>query len=974
MFEKQIVSFSQSAGSISLIGATVLLDVEDRAGVHIAANNLAQDFARVTKGDPSPLKVLNERSLSNDTKIDRAIMIGCIESSRLIQRLQHDGKINVESIRGKWEAYLTAVVENPLPWCEKALVIAGSDKRGTIFGTYTLSEQIGVSPWYWWADVAPKLHAEIYALPVSTSDGEPSIKYRGIFINDEAPALTGWVLEKYGKYGCEFYKHVFELLLRLKANFMWPAMWPGYPNPGASFFTDDENQKLAEDYGVCISTSHHEPMQRLSNEWFTKNEDGSWDWLRNKENVRKFFEEGAQRAKGHESYFTLGMRGEYDRKMATDDPAAVVKDVIANQRAILKNVYGAEDSVPQLLALYKEVLDQFESGRLEVPDDVTLLFADDNHGTLRRLPSGKEFQRKGGAGIYYHFEYVGIPRSYKWINSNSLGKVWHQLQEAYRRHARQIWVFNVGDIKPIEIPMTFAFSLAWNIDSVQPDNFSRFFQVFAEREFGSDLADEVAEVWHEYDRLASLRKHEQIEADTFSLLHYNEAEKVLERWKTTLERAQAIYDRVSEDQKAAAFELVLHPVKASYIYVALRIAQGKNKLYARQRRNTANPLAQKVLKLFDDDFTLQEEFHSLLHGKWNQMLRQTHFGYEDTWHAPSRDMISGLCYVQRRQDSNPIVGQMGVAVEDHEGVRPGRINEESERTHPSRRDLVPGVTLQPMNRYSEPRWFEIFTRGTQTIHWRATSPHSWIELSTTSGRLEPDSADDACVEITIDWDQVPADFDQEVLIDIRSDEGDFEQIHLPLQGHRVDEDFKHGFVESSRCVSVPASACAVPSPYTVLPETGREIGGSIALSTSSSEAVEIPWLTYKLYTFTETPSAKVLLLFTTTLDVDPTDLMSYEVQVDDGEIQSRQLVHKRQLRQEEVMWNVADYLQVDGWFDAAQDGVWKRWHEWKGQTLKPGSHTIQVRFRHTNMSLEKLVLDLGGVRDSYLGPPESYRV
>ncbi|KAJ0331486.1 hypothetical protein COL922a_011863 [Colletotrichum nupharicola] len=324
-------------------------------------------------------------------------------------------------------------------------------------------------------------------------------------------------------------------------------------------------------------------------------------------------------------------------------------------------------------------------------------------------------------------------------------------------------------------------ALAWDIKSIEAQNFVKFYTSMAESNFGSDLATEIADVWHRYDRLAALRRHEHIEPTTFSLLHDGEAESVVKRWDSLLDSAQATHDRAPEHQKAAIFETVLHPVKASQIFTKLQVTLGRNQLYARQRRNTANKLAREVLDLFDDDYTLSEEFHSLLGGKWNQIMGQTHYGFGDTWHAPSRDMISGLCYVQRRQNSNPIVGQMGVAVEGHAGVRPGRTNEESDRTHPSRRDLVPGVTLGPMSRYgSSKRWFDIFTRGNQVIHWIASSPVPWVQLSTTEGTLAPDG-DDVRIWIAIEWEKVPDDFDQEVLIDIQSQEGDFEQTAAGLR-------------------------------------------------------------------------------------------------------------------------------------------------------------------------------------------------
>ncbi|KAL5877277.1 hypothetical protein ACKVWC_006437 [Pyricularia oryzae] len=986
MASNDLVTFAGDgpAELVDLAQATIFIHADDFPGVHIAARNLAQDFARVTGSDPRPIVLLKGNADSTDIeKVDNGIIIGSLQRNPLLQSLKgyELASLDTGRVLGKWESFTTAVLQKPFPWCKRALAIAGSDKRGAIFGIYTLSEQIGVSPWYYWADVPPKHRASIHALPVNTYQGEPSVKYRGIFINDEAPALTGWVLENFGSYGPEFYKKVYELLLRLKANFMWPAMWPGYPNPGAIFFTDDaENARIADEYGIAVSTSHHEPMQRATSEWFADNPDGSWNWLTNREKITDFFREGASRAKGLESYFTLGMRGEYDKGMKADDPAAVVRDVLKTQRGIFKDVYGREDAVPQLLALYKEVQEQYDSGRLEVPDDVTLLFADDNFGTIRRLPTGDEVKRSGGAGIYYHFEYVGVPRSYKWINSNSLGKTWHQLREAHRRKANRIWVFNVGDIKPIEVPLTFAMKLAWNINSVKPDDFQTAFYKSTAESYFSDylLAYDIGANWQAYDRLASLRRHEHIEASTFSLLHYNEASEIVKRWKNLLTDAEKIYAQCSEAEKPAVFELVLHPAKASYIFTQLQITLARNQMFARQRRNTTNSVARRVLKLFDADFDLSEEFHhSLLQGKWNHIMCQAHMGYGDTWHAPSRDMISGLCYVQTRQNSNAIVGQMGVAIEGHEGVRPGRINEESERTHPSRRDLVPGLTLSPMSRYGPAsRWFDIFTRGTQVIHWKASSPHSWITLSQTTGTLNPKSEDpdeDAHVEISINWDEVPDDFRSEVLVDIRSEEGDFEQVHLPVDGRRLPSSYSDGFVEAEGIISIPAPCVQgpLPSGYKVLPEIGRGLEGSVAqLEALDADSMLVQCLQYKTYVFTDliaadTNVAVLALYFNMTLDIDPTNPMSFKFQLDDGQTHTHTLLPSQDQKGQ------SGNGLPDGWFHAVQDCVWLRKYTINAATLTPGEHTIRLWLAHSNLVLEKIVIDFGGMKPSYLGPPAS---
>ncbi|KAJ5641508.1 hypothetical protein N7490_005508 [Penicillium lividum] len=955
---EQLVTFEKS--DFSLVGSAIIIDPVDFIGIQHAGRDLAEDFGRVTRSNASPFHLLDEGSPST---ADTAIIIGCVESCWILKKLENDKKINTSVIKGKWESFMTLIVDEPIAGCSKALVIAGSDKRAAIFGAYTLSCQIGVSPWYWWADVPAQFHPEIYALPTSTIHGEPSIQYRGIFINDEAPALTGWVLEKFGSYNRDFYKKVYELLLRLKANFMWPAMWPGYPNPGAVFFTDDlDNQRIADEYGICVSTSHHEPMQRATTEWFEKRADGTWDWTKSREEIIEFFREGVERARGFESYFTMGIRGEYDKGMVTDDPGAVIRDVLLQQRALFKEFYGREDAVPQVLALYKEIQDLYQAGEFTVPDDVTLLFADDNFGSLRRLPSGPELTRAGGAGIYYHFEYVGAPRSYKWINSNSLGKAYHQLREAYRRNARKIWVFNVGDIKPIEVPLTFAMEMAWNIDSVQESTIPQFLANISTQYFGAEVSPGIVSVWHEYDRLVRFRRHEHIDPETFSLLNYNEADNIVKRWKDLTSAAESVYAHISErnateEQKAALWQLVLHPVKASAIFTQLRVTQARNQLHARQRRNTANKLLREVLDLFDADFKLSQEFHSLLDGKWNHIMCQSHLGYGDTWHAPSRDAIFGLAYVQRGQNSNLIVGQMGVAVEGHEGVRAGRINEESERTHPSRRDLVPGLTLGGMSRYGPGRWFDIFTRGTQTIQWSASAPYSWITLSSTKGTLYPDGYD-VRIQISVDWDKVDTDF-EDVLITVKSMEGDFEHLHLPIHDHRVPISF-YGFVEADGYVSIPAVA-GIKAPYEHHPELGRGSEGSVAIENSALSTRSLPFLEYPIYTFSQRTST-VTLYFNMTLDLDPHHKMSYDVGIDNQPATSHILVRE----------STGAKIPAEGWLDAVMDCVWKRTHQLG--SLETGAHTIRVRLFHPNLLLEKIVLDLGGVKESYLGPPSSFYV
>ncbi|KAF2193414.1 glycoside hydrolase family 115 protein [Zopfia rhizophila CBS 207.26] len=954
---QSFISSQLSLNGIDITNALIIIDSSDHEGIHIAASHLSEDFKRATGTANAVVSKSN-----NSQSIPTAIIIGSLDRSTTIQHLVSDGKLNATSVQGKWETFTTTIINNGFnstsignnTSIQRALVIAGSDKRGTIFGIYTLSEQIGVSPWYWWADVPTPRVAKLYARDVTTMNGPPSVKYRGIFLNDEAPSLTGWAREKFGGYNKEFYEHVFELLLRLKANFMWPAMWSGYPHPTAFFVDDPENRKLADKMGVVVGTSHHEPMQRAMNEWFFapyNQPDGSWSWSKNKVKITQYFDEGASRAKPYESYITLGMRGGSDGKIDAADPKATLGEILKVQRGIIREKYGAEDKPMQLLALYKEVQEYWEDG-LEVPEDITLLFADDNFGSIRRLPTAEEAKRKGRAGIYYHLEYVGSPRSYKWLNSNSLGRVWQQLRYAYQRQADQIWVFNVGDLKPMEVPISFAMGMAWDVEAFEePEAIPRFLGSMLERQFGERVARNIGGLLMEYNRLMALRKHEHIEPSTFSLLNYREADIVLANWTSLLERAEKLHENAGSEQRPALFQLVLHSIKASYINTALRITQARNRQYAQQRRNSANTFAKEALELFDRDFDLQEEYHGLLNGRWNHIMRQPHYGYTNTWHAPSRDMIDGLAYVQTRSESNPIVGFMGTWA----------INEESDRTHPSRRDLVPGVTMQPMERYGEDkRWFEIFSRGTKAFTWTVSANVSWIKIEPAQGTIATDDKD-ARAEVGIDWANVPDGFDKEVLISVRSDAGDFEQLHLNVSNRRVPDTFT-GFVESNRYVSIEAAHFrSKPEGYEILPYTGRTESGSVSLSHPRSESVDnIPFLEYPVFIFGSGKRKAVITLnFTMTLDTDPTRPMSYDLAIDELQPTRHRLVPEP---------STAGELP-SGWSGSVMNGVWGRQHDVE---MEGGNaHEIKIRLREENMILEKVIVDLGGLRESYLGPPES---
>ena len=822
--QPRYVEIAPDASSFRLVhqgvAAKLYVDGADYPGVVRAAHDLQADIFRVT--GCNALLDLDGKSLSGDV-----VLIGTIGKSKIIDRLIRRHRIDVSQIDGKWESTLIQVVSHPLPGVARGLVIAGSDKRGTIYGIYDLSEQIGVSPWYWWADV-PVEHKD--ALNVKAGrwvQGEPAVKYRGIFLNDEAPALSGWANEKFGGFNHQFYEKIFELLLRLKANFLWPAMWDN------AFAADDPlNAALANEYGVVMGTSHEEPMMCAENEW--KPNFGPWNFATNQKRIGEFWHACMERDKNYEQIVTLGMRGHNDTPLSVGENIAVMDRIVADQRKILQHTVNPDlDKIPQVWALYKEVQTYYEQG-MRVPDDVTLLWSDDNWGNIRRLPTAAERKRSGGAGVYYHFDYVGGPRSYKWLNTYSIAKVWEQMNLAQTYGANRIWIVNVGDLKPMEFPIEFFLNLARNPERWGKDNLQEFTQLWASREFGSEHAAAIADIVSKYTQYNGRRKPEQLEPGTFSLVNYQEADRVYSGWKSLTDRAEKIYRQLQENKRDAYFELVLYPVKASAIVNELYITAGRNALYATQGRVSANDLASQARDLFAEDAALSNEYnHKLAHGKWDHMMDQTHIGYT-FWNEPPLNAMPAVTEVQ------PVAGPlMAVAVEG-----------------------VPFATSRDLGRFTLPafdvfnrqtRFIDVFNRGTEPFEFAASADQPWIKLSETQGTVSKEER----LHVSIDWAAVPEGTNSGI-VTIAQNDGT--AVRLPVQAlypSVPNKDSFHGFVEANRYVSIEAehftSQTAVgKAHWDKIPGFGETLSGMTIFPVTAS-SVEPPQpapdLEYKMYLF-----------------------------------------------------------------------------------------------------------------------------
>jgi hypothetical protein len=977
----------------------ILVASEEWPAVLRAAGDLALDFGRVTGVNGTVTLYGNQTShdasmIFNVTSITSfslpkpqnrstggVIIIGTIGKSSIIDSMIGSGNLDVESITGRWEAFSSQLVQSPLPGIESALVIVGSDRRGAIYGLYDVSEQIGVSPWYFWADVPPKSCHTVSAMRTTRIRGTPSVKYRGFYINDNAPALSGWITAKFpgaGEppiYGAEFHALVFELVLRLRANYLWPAGgdWT------QMFFVDDKrNQPLADEYAVVIGTSHTEPFQRATMEWSLFG-NGPWQWTTNNASIVPFMRDGAIRAKPYESIITMGMRGSGDTALSASIETELLENIVDTQREILADVYGENQSlasIPQLWCLYKEVQGFYEAG-MQVPDDVTLLWSDDNWGNIRRLPNVDDRDRPGGAGVYFHFDYDGLPRNYKWHNTIQQQRTWEQMSMAHERDAREIWIVNVGDIKPVEIPLTFFLDMAYDYTEwAAPDSGSTWERIWASKTFGESYAADINYVLDRFGQLAGRRKFELIEPDTYSVINYNEADIVLQEWAELAQLALAIDSSLPDSYHAAFFELILHPILAGQAVHEVNVNSAKNLIYGIQGRNSANGYAKKVLDGFEEDHNLTVRSHSLVSGKWDHMMDQAHIGYVQ-WNQPKRQLSPPVRYVQTLERS--YAGDLGVTTEGTNASVPG--------DDPYHALFSNQLTILPADPYGRTRFVDLFNMGTDTTVWSISGP-SYVNFtfengdSAHQGTISPGDTD-VRIFLNVNWVAAPSGSSSTV-IKVTSSTGYGQQqgpsnglgpsLVFPINNTVVPSGFQ-GFVESEGYVAMEAShysrlvgdtSNGSESAYTIIPWYGKTLSGVALrdpLAPSYVNATTAPFLEYDFYSFTNTTTTiptNITMILGQGLNTDLTRPLKYAVAIDDS---PRKVVQY-------VIDQDGGALPV-GWDQTVSNAAWA---SVSNTTIAPGKHTLMVWLLEPGITLQKVILDFGGVRQSYLGPPESKRV
>jgi hypothetical protein len=901
----------------------LVVSASDFPGVRRVAGQLQADVGKVSGVQPALLD-----DVGNEQEV---ILIGTIGKSDLIDRVIADGKLDVSGVQGRWEAFVAQAVEAPLPGVARALVIAGSDKRGTIYGMYELSDEIGVSPWYYWADVPVEQHAELHALPGAFTLGEPAVKYRGFFLNDEAPALSGWAYEKFGGFNSDFYAHVFELLLRLKGNYLWPAMW------GRAFNDEDpENADLADELGVVMGTSHHEPMSRAQAEW-ERYGSGAWDYQTNAAALRTFWEGGIRRLGNRDAIITLGMRGDGDVALSATADIALLERIVSDQRDLLSSVLPgrALTDIPQVWTLYKEVQDYYDQG-MRVPDDVTLLFADDNWGNIRKLPKLEDAPRAGGYGVYFHYDYVGGPRNYKWLNTSPIARTWEQMSLARAYGADRIWIVNVGDLKPVEFPTQFFLDYAWSPERLGAQDLGPYTERWAARQFGAERGAEVAELIAKYTKFNGRRKPELLAPGTYSLSAFREAETVVAEYNALSERAQALYDALPAPQKDAFYQLVLFPVQACANLNELYVAAAQNALYAEQGRAATNERAARVAELFARDATLTRYYNqTLAGGKWNHFMDQTHIGYTD-WQEPAQNNAPAT-----RQLQLPAGAEMGVALEG------------SDQWWPSSSAAPTLPDLSQFEARAE-RYIDVFNRGQAAFDFTATASVPWLSVSPAQGTVTQQTRLTVSVS---DWSQVPAGL-QSVPVTISGASGRSVVVQASVDNRATPP--LAGFVESNGYVSIEAEhytsvVGTADVQWLRIPDLGRTLSAMTPFpltAPAQTAGGESPRLEYAVH-LVNSGTVTVRAFLSPGLNFHGAGLR-YALSIDDGEPQV---------------------------IDMHGDTSEQYWQEWVSDNINVSSseHTVEAAGDHVlkfwmvdaGVVLQKLLLETRPVPASYLGPPES---
>lgn len=930
--------------------AAILYDASDAAVVKRAAELFAADVEAVTGRRPQVTSATGETG--------PAVIVGTVGGSALIRRLSEAGKIDTAPLEGAWERYLIQTVANPLPGIRKALVIAGSDRRGAAYGLFTLSELIGVSPWYWWADVPVKKHAALHVDAPPTYSQTPSVRYRGIFLNDEDWGLTPWASQTFeperGNIGPRTYAKVCELLLRLKANYLAPAMHP----VSTSFNQIPENKLVADTFAIVMGSTHCEPLLlNTASEWDTQTM-GPWNYDKNKEGINRVLTQRVRENSPYENVYTLALRGLHDGAMSTTLPmhekVRMLQQALLDQRQILaENIDRPVETVPQAFTPYKEVLEIYSNG-LELPDDVTIVWPDDNYGYMKRLSGVREQRRTGRSGVYYHVSYLGVPHSYLWFSTTPPSLMYEELRKAYDTTADRLWLLNCGDLKGSEMQVSLFLDMAWDIGRFTADNVVTYPARWLAGIFGEAYYDRLEAMTREHLRLAFPRKPEymgwgyhwnrfdhnceQLTDTDFSFTNYDEAPRRLEAYRKLGARAEALLHEIGDEARPAFYQLVYYPLRGAELMNRMTLGGQRNRWYARQGRAATNAVRDEVQRCYDSLQVITRGYNSLLGGKWNHMMsmRQNYDGVSAYFNLP---------HLATHDAAGAPRLALQVAGEDVTGARAFH--------------ALPAFDNYLRRTYP----VEIYNRGGGTLAWTAHASEPWVVLSKSAGK----TADEERITVGIDWEKAPSGNAVPAQIVFRAGEQS-EKVLVSLFNPTAPSraELRGIYVENNGCVSIPAAGCHRVREndrikITAVEDLGIE-GPALQLGDPTAplqifRSRDVPCAEYDFDAGSVDVYTYVLPTFPLHADRDfrigentNTDT-KYSVQIDDGALATPSSSH-------------VEYSQV--WFESVLRNC-----AVNKSTLhidKPGRHTLRIRVGDPGIVLQKIVLDFGGMKRSYLGP------
>lgn len=937
--------------------AAIMYDaVSEPSVVGTAAGLLASDIEKVTGRVPS---VSGNGSVPASCRY--AVIAGTLGHSSLIDALVRDCKIDVSSISGDWERYAVRLVEAPLKGVRRALVVVGSDRRGTAYGLLSLSRAIGVNPWYWWMD-APVEHRNSIYLSVNAYDAAtPSVKYRGIFINDEDWGLLRWAKRNFekelGNIGPKTYEKVCELLLRLNANMLAPAMHEA----STAFYQIPQNKEVADRYGIIITASHCEPLLlNTASEW-QKDRYGDWNYNTNSERIDSVLNARVVETSPYENAYVIALRGLHDRAMSggesLDSRKATVQRALLNQRKILSDVLGKDASeIPQFFTPYKEVLDVYNQG-LELPDDVTIVWPDDNYGYMKRLSGPKEQLRSGRSGVYYHSSYLGRPHDYLWMNTTSPTLMYEELRKAYDSTADRYWLLNSGDIKSCEFAVDFFLSMAYDIDSFSYERAASYRSEWLCGMLGEKNRDAYRSIFDEFYHQAFIRKPEfmgwgyqwttdkhgnERNTDTdFSFANYREAERRLEAYRKISSETEALMAQLPSSHIPCFYQSVYYPVKACELMSRMVLSGQKNRWYALQRRTAATAAADEAIRCHDSLRVITEGYNSLLDGKWNHVMTMGQGFAASYFKKP----------VLREVKLSP-APELGVMVENE-----GSLNGVSSY------HLLPAF-----NGYFRCAYFiDIFNKGKGQLSWTAETDKEWILLSRTSGK----TADEDRIMVSVDWNNVPVGDKIAGTVTIKDGSGMQENVLVSVfnPSSPTREDLNGIYVQHNGYVSIDAAGYhrkrendairIIDIPNLGIENKAVQFGNPM-MPKQNTRKEDVPCVEYDFYTFEQgSVDVYTYVLPTFVLSADrgysgheATNIETqYGVCIDDGPVMNPST-------------SSVEYAQI--WYESCLKNC--RVNKTTLHINEPGRHSIRILCGDAGTVLQKIVLDFGGLKRSYLGP------